>query len=65
MPIYDFRCRDCGKVSEILARSAHGHAPRCSECGSQNLERLVSASYMIRMDAQAQRSETYNTERRS
>jgi len=51
MPIYDFRCRDCGKVSEILVRNAHGHAARCSECGSENMERLISASYMIKMDA--------------
>ena len=51
MPIYDFRCRDCGRVSEILVRGAEGEPPQCTGCGSENMERLISASYMIRMDA--------------
>lgn len=50
MPIYDFRCQQCGKVSEIFVRSVGGHATRCPDCDSENLERLISASYVIRMD---------------
>ncbi|MDY6892351.1 MAG: zinc ribbon domain-containing protein [Chloroflexota bacterium] len=53
MPIYDFRCRDCGKVSEILVRSVHGQTIQCVECGSQNLEKLVSVSYMVKMNTPA------------
>ena len=53
MPIYDFRCRECGKVSEIFLRGAHGQAARCPDCGNENLERLISASYMIRTEASA------------
>jgi len=53
MPIYDFRCRECGKVSEILVRSAADQAVRCPDCGSQSMERLISASYMIKMGASA------------
>ena len=51
MPIYDYRCRECGKVSEIFLRSLDSEAAKCPGCGSENLERLISASYMIRMDA--------------
>ena len=51
MPIYDFSCQDCGKVSEMLVHSTEGHAARCPACGSENLERLISASYMIKMSA--------------
>jgi len=47
VPIYDFRCRDCGKVSEIFLRDA-GQVARCPDCGSDNMERLISASYMIK-----------------
>ena len=51
MPIYDFRCRDCDKVSEILVRGTEGQAAHCTGCGSESMEKLVSASYAIRMDA--------------
>ena len=48
MPIYDFRCWECGKVSEIFLRSA-AQVARCPDCGSDNMEKLISASYMVKM----------------
>jgi putative FmdB family regulatory protein len=51
MPIYDFKCADCNVVSEILVRTTNGESPHCPECGSMNLEKLVSSSYMIKMGA--------------
>jgi putative FmdB family regulatory protein len=53
MPVYDYRCRDCGKVSEIFLRSLDAQSIKCPDCGSENLEKLVSASYMIKMEASA------------
>jgi putative FmdB family regulatory protein len=53
MPIYDFRCRECDKVSEIFLRSANDQVVRCPDCGSENMERLITASYMIKMGAPA------------
>lgn len=53
MPIYEFRCRECGEVSEVLIRGPDGQAGPCPVCGSENRERLISASYMVRMDARA------------
>lgn len=50
MPVYDYRCRDCNKVSELYLRSS-GSEVRCPGCGSENMERLISASYMIKMGA--------------
>ncbi len=52
MPIYDFKCLECGRVSEILLRAA-GQAARCPECGSDNMEKLISASYVIKMGTNA------------
>ena len=49
MPIYDYSCRECGEVSEVLVRTPEGNA-RCLHCSSQNMEKLVSASYSIRID---------------
>ncbi len=54
MPIYDFRCHECGRVSEIFLRSANDQVVRCPGCGSQNMERLITASYMIKMGTPAQ-----------
>ncbi len=48
MPIYNYRCQDCGEVVEIFLRSFDAR-PRCPQCGSENLEKLVSASYAIKM----------------
>ncbi|MBM3285377.1 MAG: zinc ribbon domain-containing protein [Candidatus Aminicenantes bacterium] len=43
MPIYEFRCRDCGKKSTFLTLSV-GSAfdPKCGKCGSRDLVKLVS-----------------------
>jgi putative FmdB family regulatory protein len=51
MPVYDFRCRECGKVTEILLRSESGKAICCTDCGSHDLERLMSASVSIKTGA--------------
>ncbi|MFC1935453.1 zinc ribbon domain-containing protein [Chloroflexota bacterium] len=51
MPIYDFRCRECGNVSEVFLRSMDASPARCAICGSDGLEKLVSASYMIRSES--------------
>jgi putative FmdB family regulatory protein len=42
MPIYDYRCRQCGGVCEIFLRSLDGEPAKCPHCGSEGLERLVS-----------------------
>ena len=51
MPIYDFKCLECGKVSELFVRGAE-QVPRCPDCGG-NLEKLMSSSYMVRTGTQA------------
>ena len=52
MPIYDFRCRECGNVSEVLLRDADKRV-RCTNCGSENMERLISASHVVKTDVPA------------
>ena len=45
MPIYEYKCLDCGKVSEFLFYSDQT-APEilCSSCRSRNLEKIFSVS---------------------
>lgn len=43
MPIYEFVCRDCGKLTSIFTKAVN--APfdaACRACGSRNLERALS-----------------------
>ncbi|MBN2205922.1 MAG: zinc ribbon domain-containing protein [Candidatus Aminicenantes bacterium] len=43
MPIYEFRCRDCGRTTSVLIRSLNqAFDPRCAACGGANLVKLVS-----------------------
>ena len=44
MPIYEYRCLECGKVSSVLTRSV-GLAvePACVHCASSNMRRLISS----------------------
>lgn len=46
MPIYDFRCLDCNKVSEITT-AVDAQAPPCPECGSVKMKRLISTSFSV------------------
>ena len=41
MPIYDYRCSECGQTSELLVRTST--VPVCPACGSQRLDKQVSA----------------------
>ncbi|MEW5901154.1 MAG: zinc ribbon domain-containing protein [Acidobacteriota bacterium] len=43
MPIYEYRCRECGKKSTFITLSVKSALnPKCKKCGSLNLDKLVS-----------------------
>ena len=43
MPIYEFRCRDCGKKSEVITfRVSETVSPTCTKCGSERMDRVPS-----------------------
>jgi len=43
LPIYEYRCRDCGRKSVFITLSVKSALePKCKKCGSLNLEKLVS-----------------------
>jgi len=42
MPLFDYLCLDCGKVSEILVM-ASDEKQSCQACGSANLKKMLSA----------------------
>ena len=45
MPIYEYQCKACGAVSEIITNvSAHSDSLTCKQCGSQELDKMLSAA---------------------
>ncbi|RLA96151.1 MAG: zinc ribbon domain-containing protein [Deltaproteobacteria bacterium] len=44
MPLYEYRCKRCDEVFEVLQlRSKEEERVRCPRCGSEEVERLLSA----------------------
>ena len=43
MPIYSYRCEDCGEVFDLLVGvGVDEEIPACQKCGGVNLEKLLS-----------------------
>ena len=42
MPIYEYVCEACGRITECMQRVADPPPPACPECGDARLARLVS-----------------------
>lgn len=42
MPLFDFLCSECGKISEVLITSSD-ESPICTACGSMKLKKLLGA----------------------
>lgn len=47
MPIYEYKCKTCGRIIELLVRSG-SKQPRCKHCDSTQLKRLISRPGLIR-----------------
>jgi len=45
MPIYEYRCNQCGEISEILvSMGSEGEMLICEHCGSTDLTKILSVS---------------------
>ncbi|MDX9787682.1 MAG: zinc ribbon domain-containing protein [Desulfobacterales bacterium] len=42
MPLYEYLCMECGKSFELLVLG-NSETPRCKDCGSDRLQKLLSA----------------------
>jgi putative FmdB family regulatory protein len=50
MPIYEYRCRACGNLTEVLVLSAKNReGPTCSSCGGTDLEKALTAPASVVM----------------
>ncbi len=49
MPVYDFRCNNCGEISEFRVPGySTSDMVVCSSCGSSSMERLISAPSILK-----------------
>jgi putative FmdB family regulatory protein len=43
MPIYSYKCGDCSTIFDLLVGlTADEQTPKCVNCGSNNLEKLLT-----------------------
>ncbi len=51
MPIYEYLCQDCGKVSSFIVLNIHKPLdPRCKKCQSGKMTRLISRVARVRSE---------------
>lgn len=44
MPIYEYQCKDCEKEFECIVARSKKDKVKCTECDSDNVERLLCAA---------------------
>ena len=42
MPIFEYKCGDCGEAMEFLEKNSGTHRHRCIKCGGSRLDKLLS-----------------------
>jgi putative FmdB family regulatory protein len=51
MPIYEYKCNSCGRISTVLVRSyTTPNALACSKCGRDDLRKLVSRFAVLKSE---------------
>lgn len=44
MPIYEYKCDNCGKIFEVIQKISDIKLPRCTSCKTGNVRRILSSS---------------------
>ena len=53
MPIYEYKCQDCGRLTSVFVRSIGSEVDAtCRHCGGSDLRRLVSRFAVVRNEDQ-------------
>ncbi|GEM_PF-503528 len=53
MPIYEYKCNSCGKVSSVFFRSfSDVSEPPCPSCNSADMRKLMSRPFIVKSEAE-------------
>lgn len=44
MPIYEYKCNECGKEFEVIQKFSDKPLKKCIHCSSKKVEKLISQS---------------------
>lgn len=44
MPIYEYKCDNCGEQTELMQKFSDPPATKCPQCGEHKLNKMVSAA---------------------
>ena len=47
MPIYEYKCKKCEAVFEVLLKSTEPEPGKCEECGSRRIGRVMSQTSFV------------------
>lgn len=49
MPIYEFKCKHCGKIFDVIESfTEHDeHKEKCPQCKSDNIEQVIRAANIV------------------
>jgi putative FmdB family regulatory protein len=49
MPVYEYKCRNCGSAFELMVRSTNSVTDlKCPSCGANNVQRLFSVPALVK-----------------
>jgi len=43
MPIYDFKCKSCGYITELMRKASDANITACPQCSQETFEKMLSA----------------------
>ena len=58
MPIYEYRCKSCGSVTEFLVGVGKASPIACSQCGSLSMEKIISPASFLERAPERKRGST-------
>jgi putative FmdB family regulatory protein len=50
MPLYEYRCEDCGTQDTVRQSFSDDRSPPCATCGSDRMTRLISRVSIVKSE---------------
>jgi putative FmdB family regulatory protein len=48
MPIFEYKCMNCGKTEEVLVKSSSAKAPACPGCGKEMKKQMSNFAAVVK-----------------